>query len=417
MSKAELYALTYAELERWGIDCDSCRFQQKDASGPVGGILARWTANGKPCSASLPHDVSNSGELRIFKATVKKQNLAAGLSEPKEDPTQIELESLKGRIEHLEKRAKDADAAHQRLIEEVKAATDLALDKAAQMENAVGLFQGLAAMKPQPQPEPKQPEYPKITIAPVPRFEPKKEIKPNRLDALEQARAELWAKVANELDTKFRLDDFDGRILHFLYKCGPQTAHTLKTEGVWKSQTESVTRFLEDMEADGLVAFQRCDNKWAITTDGIVSLEEEAPAAVAPPPAPVLASAALPPPLPIAPTPVLKIVPKPKILEAVPVLRKPDNLSIKDECLVYLYEQEQKCDKEGKTSAELKAAGLKGYGAEDDMRILCTSLKSSGYIQQTKRGGPYLLTEIGRQYVRKILGIPQNNELRRKFAK
>ena len=273
MSKAELYALAAKELELYGVDFDGCKIQTKDGSGPQGGFVLFWKHNNKSGRVGMPHDSSNPGEAKIFRSTLKKSMREAGIEPRQEDATLAEVDNLKGRIEQIEQSLKELGTTYstriEGLAEEVKTVSELALEKAAQMENIVGLFHGLMAAKPivpEPKIVPKQSEYPKVAIAPI-----AIQKAPTPEQILAKKRAEAVAEIESDM---FEIDDFEGHILHFLHKCGPHTAHELRESGMWKT-SDSISVWLEDMGTKGLVRFLRAEGRFSITTKGIQELAGE----------------------------------------------------------------------------------------------------------------------------------------------
>jgi len=302
---------------------------------------------------------------------------------------------------------------------DVITSTDISLETGSKLDSFMKFFQGAFTQSQQgatltlPSSAPKMVEHPKVAIAPNLPKTPHTKEEPKGFDVLEQVRAKQWADALKKINEEFELDDLKGRILYFLHECGACTPHDLKLSGVWKS-SDSVTRFLEDMEADPhrFVRFLMAEKKWAITNKGIYALkegEESQDDAVAPEP--------------IASKPILTVVPTAparRILEPIRASRvMPPNLSVKDELLIYLYWNEQ----DGiapKTTSELKMVvpPLRLQPSNKDIGTVASAANGTGQIAQEHRGGPWLLTRLGRDHAMSKLSKPVGyDELRHKFGK
>jgi hypothetical protein len=287
----------------------------------------------------------------------------------------------------------------EKLKGDVTASTDISLDAGAKIDNVVRVLSGLATqhlptVSLTPEAVVVEQQFPRIAIAPV---LPQKAVvsAPKGLDVLQQVQVKQWSDVVAQIDQEFELDDFEGRILFFLYKCGPQTPHDLRVSGVWKG-TDPVTRFLEEIECDGLVKFLVAEKKWAITNKGISSLEDDEAEEAVPTP---------------QPTP---IAPPRRILEIVPRAPSPvpANLSVIDGILAHILRNGPQ------TTMAMKVAGLRGYGADlKDVGTAASMAKGTGFLTQPQRGGQWELTTIGRERARRALGETTNNDLGRQFAK
>ena len=411
--------ITFANdyLEKYGLDPLKCRVQQKDGSSPQGGFVLHWVHDGKSNRVGLPHDLSNQGEIRIFERTFKGQLKEAGIELPKEDATQLEIEELKTAIKNQTVKIKELET-------EVKAATDLALEKAGDIESLAeevkritGAFQTILAVKaPEPTPQPiiLAAEPPKAT---PPKLAPKPEQKPNGVEALEQVRRKLWAKVVEQMAEEFEPWDLKGRVLFFLEQCGPIEAHWLREAGVWEGLGQ-VVGYLEGLANEGL-AF-RLEKKWAITEAGkrLIEPEEEVVAPVPLPPAPFFQREAKPVYCaPVPEQPRLAVVPKIPEPVAQPHLNSAaakGELSISEAVVAYLIQVGRPM-----SSQELKDVGLRGYGKRNDVATACYNAKKDGLIED--RGGKWVVTVPGRKLVENRLGAllqpVKNNDLRRQFVK
>ena len=185
---------------------------------------------------------------------------------------------------------------------------------AEEVKRIAGAFQTIFSVKaPEPAPQP-------IILEPkaAPKLAPKPEQKPNGVEALEQVRRKLWAKVVEQIAEEFEPWDLKGRVLFFLEQCGPIEAHWLREAGVWEGLGQ-VVGYLEGLANEGL-AF-RLEKKWAITEAGkrLIEPEEEVVAPVPLPPAPYFQREAKPTYcVPVPEQPRLAVVPSiPKVPEPV----------------------------------------------------------------------------------------------------
>ena len=407
--------ITFANdyLEKYGLDPLKCRVQQKDGSGPQGGFVVHWVHDGKSNRVGMPHDLSNQGEVKLFERNLRGQLREAGIELPKEDTTQLEIDELKSAIKTQAEKIKELET-------EVKAATDLALEKAGDIESLAeevkritGAFQTILAVKaPEPTPQPAAvivPEPPKA----APKVAPPKPVEQkNGAEALEQVRRKLWAKVVEQMDDEeFGFDPWDqeGRVLYFVEQCGPIEAHWLREAGVWEGLGE-VVKYLEGLADKGL-AFRNGDRKWAITDAGkrAIAPVEEVVAPVPLPPAPYFQREPKPAYcVPVPEQPRLAVVPKPSLVA--------DDVSPRDALLLHLAKNGPK------TTSELKLAGLRGYPSNpEDIGNLAYSTKVSGLIENKSRGGAWDLTATGKKRVKTILGeaeaVIKNTDLRRQFTR
>ena len=333
-------------------------------------------------------------------------------------------------LAYLDKRLHEVDVKFEARLAtiqgEVSAATDIALDAGSKMDGLAKAFQ-FAQIPSLASPAPEPIEQPKIAIASTLPKPSQPQPKENGLDALEQLQAKQRADVVAEIDAEFEHSDLDGRILYFLYKCGPQTAHDLKMAGVWRS-TDSATRHLQDMEAEKLVRFLVAEKKWGITKDGITALDDEPedePVSTSHPSAfekieegltealafargepnhakvRVPSTLAAPPEAPkILVKPTLTVVPPsgPRVLK--PITRVEDlELTFVQKAMVALL-------KGGMIVGDLqKAIGHRSsYKSLANMLYKCE--KEQGYVQfHYEQGAVYRITDKGRAYIQRIAPV------------
>ena len=234
-----------------------------------------WFEEGDKKTTKIPPHGGDYCAVDNFKARLKRTMEDA---KPAYFDLQNQTEKEKDKwLAYLDKRLHEIDvkfeAKFTAIHGEVSAATDIALDAGSKMDGLAKAFQ-FAQIPSLASPAPEPIEQPKIAIAPTLPKPSQPQPKENGLAALEQLQAKQRADVVAEIDAEFEHGDLDGRILYFLYKCGPQTAHDLKMAGVWRS-TDSATRHLQDMEAEKLVRFLVAEKKWGITKDGITALDDE----------------------------------------------------------------------------------------------------------------------------------------------
>ena len=390
MSRKELIQLAENELKPYDIT-------DYDISEVGGGFKLFWRHNGKGNNLHLPRDVNIPRAKENFRTELRRQLQSAGIEKLDSDKIAIndQLKDLLRRLDTVEGRL-------DLFSKEVESSVELSLEAASGVDNIrAGLMGILGAAKPEPVPEPK--------VIPMPRPEPKqpqpaipdepKKIAAKGLDALEPVRNQKWAEVVERIDAEFELDDVEGRILYFLHECGPVTPYDLKVSRVWRS-TDSVTRFLDTMEADKLVRYLAAQKKWGITNEGIQALADEPEEAQ-----------------PIeTPKPTLTVVSSgPRVLETIPAaLPTPSDLNVMDALLVYLYKNP------GKSTVELKATQsqtvLKGYGVENELSILTSRAATLGFAANAGRGKPWFLTPLGRDRVVGLLKGHVHSDQRRQFV-
>jgi len=453
MARSDLVKLAERELKPYGIG-------RRDISTISIGMEAYeliWTHNGQSHRIHLPRDADNPREKAIFRSNLEKQLREFGvkLLDPSSGRVDIEeqLEGIRGELSANRERCGSIEEMFLEWASEQEKKLE------ARLANQDNLIAATLQKKPA-EVTPAQQISQAVTLQPtiktpqrvVAEEEPKK-----GLDALSEVKKQQWAKIIEQMNADFDLDELDLRILFFLHETGrPQSAHTLREAGVWKA-VSSATKHLENMEAAGWVV--PVAREWGITRRGISKLQEayneaepeEAPADPSAfeeieaargepnhakmvkvytpptqpgmPPVPTSVEAAKPPALTVVP--ITEQKPKARILTPVPTSTYTFGArSVKDDMLVYLYMREQAWSKShtepfpGRTSAEMKADSVRGYGlGEKDVGIAASMAKQTGHLTQVHKGAPYSLTSIGRTQAKRALSESANgSDLNRRFV-
>ena len=425
MSRREIKQLAENELKPYDID-------DYDISDVGGGYWLEWRKDGKKNGLNLPRDINIPRAKENFRGLLKRQLESAGISKLDSDKIRID-----DQLREIERRLKIIDERLDLFSKEVESGSELSLTAASEVESLkaglLGLL-GQGATKKEPAPEPQKvvPIQRPEPIKPVERPEEPKKVAAKGLTALEQLRIKARADAIAEIFDQdlFDIDDFEGHILRFIHKCGPQTAHDLRQEqgGPWRS-ADRVTDLLQDMEAKGLLRFiivhGQMERKYAITNKGIEALAPE-PEDVIEPVAPVpLGSVEE----MINPTPALRVVdqdipfpPQRRILTPIAASPQPKPVaypkegpepSFKEKLVRYMY------GKGPLTLMELRHAGL-GNGYKSELGNLMDAAKrgANGVVKNT--GSHWVLTTEGRNMAIKLTQASQpveNHDLRRQFVK
>jgi len=424
-----------------------------------GDTIVWWFEIGKKFTTKVPPN--GGGDYRALKNHAAPLKRALEAAKPAYFAIQNQTEAEKNKWqEYLDKCIgavkSEFDAKLETLRSDINASTDIALEAGLKVDNITKAFGSIFGQQ-SPSPVITQPAKTVQEVAPPqvktakPIEEPKK-----GLEALETIQRQQWAEIIERMNADFDLDEFDLRILFFLHETrSAQTAHTFREAGVWCA-VSSVTKHLENMEAEGWVV--PVADKWGITKRGISKLQdayneaeqddtpadpsafEEMEAARGEPNHAKMVKVYTPPAQPGAP-PVLTSVEaaKPPVLTVVPIEQKPKSRiltpvptstytfgvrSVKDDMLVYLYMREQAWSKShtepfpGRTSAEMKADSVRGYGpGEKDVGTAASMAKQTGHLTQTHKGAPYSLTSIGRMQAKRALSESVNgSDLNRRFV-
>ena len=235
-----------------------------------------WFEEGDKKSTKIPPHGGDYCAVDNFKARLKRTMEDA---KPAYFDLQSQTKEEKDKwMAYLDKRLHEIEvkfeARFTTIQGEVSAATDIALDAGSKMDGFAKAFQFMGQqIPPQASPAPEPIEQPKTTIPPTMPKLPQVQPKENGLDALEQLRVKQRAEIVARMNEEFALDELDLRILFFLHETGaPQSAHTLREAGVWKA-ISSVTKHLENMEAEGVVVYTPA-KEWGITKKGISALQD-----------------------------------------------------------------------------------------------------------------------------------------------
>lgn len=420
MARSDLVKLAEKELRPYGIG-------PRDLSTKSIGMEAYeliWTHNGQPHRIHLPRDSDNKREIAIFRSNLEKQLREFGvkLLDPSASRIDIEeqIEEIRGELVlGRERHSSIEEMFLEWAAEQENKLKAFAEDLSKRLANqdvliAAALQKQTTAIAAEPAPK-VQPTAPlPVQKAPL-KPEPRK-----GLEDLEAVRKQKWAQVVAEIDAEFEFSDVEGRILYFLYKCGPQTPTDLRAAGVWRS-TDSATRFLDDMETQRLVRFLVAERKWAITNEGIAALDEGEPEEETHPSAfekieegltEALAYARgepnhaktvrvhVPTEQPAAtPKPTLTVVPSgPRILKPVKTMQDSmfTGLSFVEKSMVALLERDM-------TIVELQKAIGHTSSCQSLASMLYTSERKNGYVKYFyEQGKVYRITDQGRAYINRI---------------
>ena len=426
MSKTELTKLVEDELRPYGID----GFNFKKGTGDINYLVLR--VDNKEHDVYAPRSASNKHEVAIFRTKLHKKLRDLGIFRLDPEVNRVHANDRIAECERRDSVHEDRLAAMEEMLLEGLAKLEPFMNVAPLLEPFMRAVSGGAVSGPKVAPAPASPPEPqknepipfptiKPTPRPVERPEEPKKVAAKGLDALEELRLNTRAEALAEVARDFEIDDFEGHILHFIHKCGPQTAHDLRWEqgGPWKS-ADRVTDLLDEMESKRLlrrvIVDGRVERKYALTNKGIEELAGESIDEVeAVAPVPLASTEAMLNP----PRPALTVVPterSPRVLApSVASLPTPLDLNVMDALIVYLYKNP------GKTTVELRLTqgetGLKGYGVENDLTILTSRAATLGFAANSGRGKPWFLTPLGREKAEGLLRGQIHSEVRRQFVK
>lgn len=414
MARSDLVKLAERELKPYGI-------VGKDISTRAIGSNAYeliWTYNGESHRLNLPGEVSDKRDVSIFRSNLEKQLREFGvkLLDPSANRVNIE-EQLEGIRDELIA-GRDRYSNIEEMFLEWAAGQEKKLnafseDILARVANQDTLIAAALRKNTDLEPhttQPIVPQVPAVQHSAPKRSDIKEQPKPKGLDALEQVRAQKIAEVLREIDAEFAMDEFDWRILYFLSRCGPQTAHELKEAGVWIC-ADSAFGHLQGMQARGLVQYAVSSAKWTITKKAITELEDELHGEPEPQNGAseeglteALAFArgepnhakSVAPKQPIeAQKPALSIVPKaPRILKAVESSRnEPVKLTYVEKSMLALLKKDM-------TITELREVIGHTSGQQSLINMLRRCESTNGYIKyHYDENRIYRITEAGRAYI------------------